>query len=373
MTDSLIITSGWHPALARMEMQALMPAAQVVHQRLLSVPDATPATRSSLLGGVLSVLHALEAESGRPELELADVVDDWFDGATPFVARGERLGPRIGDWHSREVEVEFGGAIHAKGHPVNLHHPEAVVRLLAVDREDVETHPDPAGDTFAAPLHIIGLEAEKAATWRHRIAPERPFFKPVSLDPRLARAMVNLGAPAGGRLLDPFCGTGGILVEASLVGIEACGGDLDAEMVAGTEENVRHAQTHWAGSGDATVRVASATEIPQQWADKGPFDAFVFDPPYGRNAWKSSEGRALFDACIEGCAALAKSDARLVTLLPWSPDSIGEADPDAHVLGRPYSEILDTLSANGWAVENTAFIRVHASLARLLLVCTRVA
>ena len=56
---------------------------------------------------------------------------------------------------------------------------------------------------------------------------KRPGFLPISMDPRLARAMVNLTGIQRGTLIDPFCGTGGILIEAGLLGYTLVGYDID--------------------------------------------------------------------------------------------------------------------------------------------------
>ena len=48
---------------------------------------------------------------------------------------------------------------------------------------------------------------------------------PTGLDPRLARAMINL-ASAKSSVLDPFCGSGGILEEANLLDLEYFGVDI---------------------------------------------------------------------------------------------------------------------------------------------------
>jgi len=58
----------------------------------------------------------------------------------------------------------------------------------------------------------------------------RPGFSPVSLHPKFARAMVNLtGVPVAQTssdvIYDPFCGTGGIIIEAGLMGIISLGSD----------------------------------------------------------------------------------------------------------------------------------------------------
>ena len=70
---------------------------------------------------------------------------------------------------------------------------------------------------------------------------DRPFFQPVSLEPRLARLMISLGhrrfRTYDGD--DPFCGTGGIAIEAMLAGLNVLASDLDPKMVKGTEENLQ--------------------------------------------------------------------------------------------------------------------------------------
>ena len=71
-----------------------------------------------------------------------------------------------------------------------------------------------------------------------RVPQNRPFFSPVSLHPKIARALVNLAhLSAGDILLDPFCGTGGIMIEAGLIGMEIVGCDIDENMVNGCKNN----------------------------------------------------------------------------------------------------------------------------------------
>ena len=69
---------------------------------------------------------------------------------------------------------------------------------------------------------------------------ERPFFKPVTLDPRLARLLVCLSFSRGkpSVIVDPFCGTGGIAIEASNLGLQVLASDLDSRMVEGTRTNM---------------------------------------------------------------------------------------------------------------------------------------
>lgn len=63
------------------------------------------------------------------------------------------------------------------------------------------------------------------------------------LPPKLAQIIINLAAGSGGQnrtLLDPFCGTGVVLQEASLMGFDAYGTDLEPRMVEYSIANL-----HW--------------------------------------------------------------------------------------------------------------------------------
>ncbi len=63
------------------------------------------------------------------------------------------------------------------------------------------------------------------------------------LPPKLAQIIINLAAKDtnplhGSYVLDPFCGTGVIMQEASLMGFEVYGSDIDKRMVEYTDENL---------------------------------------------------------------------------------------------------------------------------------------
>lgn len=99
----------------------------------------------------------------------------------------------------------------------------------------------------------------------------RPFFHPGVMMPRMARALVNLSLVAPGeRTFDPFCGTGGILLEAREIGIRILGSDFDPAMVAGYRQNLP----------GADVMIADATAVP---VCDGTLDAVVTDLPYGQS------------------------------------------------------------------------------------------
>jgi len=104
---------------------------------------------------------------------------------------------------------------------------------------------------------------------------KRPFFHPTAMPAKLARCMVNLVQPKIGDLvLDPFCGTASILVEAWLVGCRVVGFDVQPRMVRGSLQNLLYYGVKSEG-----IAVADARHLPV-----AKVDCIVTDPPYGRSA-----------------------------------------------------------------------------------------
>ncbi len=99
----------------------------------------------------------------------------------------------------------------------------------------------------------------------------RDFFHPGVMMPRMARTLINLTCVGSGdTLLDPFCGTGGILIEAEMLGIHSVGSDFDPLMTAGSRQNITNSD----------LLLADATRLPFLSQS---FDAVVTDFPYGQS------------------------------------------------------------------------------------------
>ena len=97
-----------------------------------------------------------------------------------------------------------------------------------------------------------------------------------------ARALINLtGVKKGGTVLDPFCGTGGIVIEAGFMGMKAIASDFDPEMIAGTEENMDYYGLKMYDS-----EVLDISDIAERF---GEVDAIATDPPYGRSTHTGGE------------------------------------------------------------------------------------
>ncbi|MGQ9551987.1 MAG: DNA methyltransferase [Candidatus Bathycorpusculaceae bacterium] len=121
----------------------------------------------------------------------------------------------------------------------------------------------------------VKLEEIQPRPFVERRPRRKPFFHPSAMPAKLARCMVNLARPRAGELvLDPFCGTGSLLIEAALIGCRVLGLDVQRRMARGCLENLKHFSLEPQG-----LMVADARKIPIMKVD-----CVATDPPYGRSA-----------------------------------------------------------------------------------------
>ena len=208
-----------------------------------------------------------------------------------------------------------------------------------------------------------------------RRAGERPFFKPVSLDPMLARLAVNLAAGPldRGPVVDPMTGTGGFLIEASLSGRNAIGIDIHSEMVQGATANLE-----WAHNGETPTHARVVRGDATRLADSLPGDwhggvaGFVLDPPYGRNSHGSMAADHLLESCLQSARSMALPDGGFVLILPIHPlkEHTTSSLPLNHnfaLLNGEWSAVHSMIEQCGWTPQSTHMERVHRSLSRLIL------
>lgn len=160
-----------------------------------------------------------------------------------------------------EMEKKIGRKIGTEDNYVDLEKPEEVIKAYIFEEEVV-----------------IGkvIEDIDRGLFEKRKNQDRPFSSPVSLDPVLARVLVNLSeVSAGDSVLDPFCGTGGILIEAGLCGCGVSGTDVKEEMVKGTRENLEEY-----GIIAHDIKELEVSEAPEVFESS--FDAVITDLPYGK-------------------------------------------------------------------------------------------
>ncbi|MEM3794383.1 MAG: DNA methyltransferase, partial [Thermoprotei archaeon] len=124
----------------------------------------------------------------------------------------------------------------------------------------------------------------------------RPYKNPlISMPPWLARSMINMASPSlGAKLLDPFCGTGTILIEAVDSGLNAYGVDLDPHNVNGSRENLNWFQIK-KKKATSLVILADSRHLDEHFPEDY-FDLAVTEPPFGppfNKSVKINEVRAI--------------------------------------------------------------------------------
>ncbi|MFW6321494.1 MAG: methyltransferase domain-containing protein, partial [Halohasta sp.] len=171
---------------------------------------------------------------------------------------------------TQRAERELGSILVDRGFSVDLDEPDHELRVLFS-----------AGEVDGEPRDVclIGwLAAESKRDFGERRPTDRPFFQPGSMDPLDARALVNIaGAGPETTVVDPMCGTGGLLLEAALVGSRVVGVDAQWKMTRGSRENL----TALLDGADVEIIHGDATALPVVDACA---DAVVFDAPYGRQS-----------------------------------------------------------------------------------------
>jgi tRNA (guanine10-N2)-dimethyltransferase len=230
------------------------------------------------------------------------------------------------------AERALGAILTDRGHAVDLEDPDRELRALFA-----------AGRGEAPGVCALGwLARERTGGFGARAPTEKPFFQPGSMGPLLARALAHVAGAAPGRTVaDPMCGTGGVLVEAGLVGARVVGVDAQRKMVRGARENL----TRYLDGGFAVAR-GDATRPPLR-ADA--VDGVVFDAPYGRQSKVASRS---VERLVGGALAAARDLA-----------------PRAVVVGdRSWARAARD---RGWTVESTFERRVHRSLVRHVHVLDR--
>ena len=176
---------------------------------------------------------------------------------------------------------------------------------------------------------------------RDREPGRKPFFHPSMMNATLARVMCNLAGVIPGEIaLDPFCGGGGILCEASHIGAKTIGIDLNWRLLAGSRENLVST-----GS-DYSIVQGDIRSLPVHACD-----CIVTDPPYGRAS--STRGAQAIE--------LVKSlFGRADLILRRRKESIC-------ICGSSEMNIQDLAESMGLVVNQVLQIRVHSGLVRELL------
>jgi len=272
MQGLTLIGSGWHPYLFRAEIKALTGPLEVIHPRVVYIPHTDSAirrlSRAALLDQVLSSAGRIWLHSSITDGELAQHIAEWAGSNLPegsFAVRARNLGTGIDGLSRSAIEADVGAQVMSEANPVDLESPEHEIVVVLAGQDDGPIHRDSMN--FIGPKVVWGLResAWQRESYAGRAPTERPFFRPVSLDARQARLLISLAHRAGvesATVVDPFCGTGGIAIEAALQGMEALASDLDGRMVEGTRQNL-----DWAGV-SASVEECAVADVASVWGQE---------------------------------------------------------------------------------------------------------
>lgn len=208
--------------------------------------------------GYTHEIHQIIKTSDTKNLNEDILSINWQDYITEnFAVRVKRFNSQI---ETVEIEKKAGSLILQKTDniKVKLKEPKSLIRLVAYDK------------TIYIAIEKYHLNKKHF----EEIKPhKRPFFYPGSMSPKLARCMVNLSRVKENELvLDPFCGTGGILIEAGLIGCKVVGSDINWKMKNGTAINLEYCGIKNYRTFHLDVRELKMYEKVA---------AVVTDPPYG--------------------------------------------------------------------------------------------
>lgn len=268
--ELLCIQSQEHPELPKAELRAVMDCEnidaniEVITEGLVilnEIPDDKCMDYYEILTkrlGYTHEIHEVILTSSTESLNEDVSSINWADYID------ETFAVRVKRFHSEidtvAYERKIGSLIleNCEDIKVNLKKPKSLVRIVAF------------GNTIYIAIEKIKLNKKHFEESKPH---KRPFFYPGSMSPKLARCMVNLSRVKEGQLvLDPFCGTGGILIEAGIIGCRVVGSDIYWKMKNGTAINLEH-------YGITDYRTFNLDVRELKMYEK--VAAVVTDPPYG--------------------------------------------------------------------------------------------
>src|SRR5712692_373396 len=334
------VVSGEHPTLPKAELLAILDAQRAEYMvketayKLVEVQASkvTPYEVAKRAGfteeaGIEIFQSSPTIENIVRELESAPLAG-FLSPQEGFSVRVARFGGASRSLSRNKLEPFLGELLVKKTRGrVDLRAPTKLFRGIITGKEfcfGLQTYRRPPGS--------IGSRRPR----------KRPAFHPSTMVPKLARCMVNLSQPIPGAVfMDPFCGVGGIALEACLLGCQVLGVDAVKRMLRGARRNL----AHFGVSPLGLIR-GDARKIPVNGVD-----AIATDPPYGTGAstLKSTTRQILHDF-LPRAREILSPGARTVIASPVGTDCLGLAEK------------------NGFELLDRHLVYVHRSLTREILV-----
>ena len=146
---------------------------------------------------------------------------------------------------------------------------------------------------------------ENEKEYLERMPKMRPIAKPYTLKSDMARAAINLTKIKTGILLDPFCGIGGILLEAEDMGFKVIGNDISWNDLRDMKINFEH---YYPKTSSIKILSDSKTRVLKE----NSIDAVVTDIPYGKSSRKL--GADLYEEFLKNAVVYLKPNSRLIVI-----------------------------------------------------------
>ena len=274
MARLFFLLSGEHPTLPFSELKSIFEAEGQIYSvleeltQVLRVEANVDSAKSVEFRSAMTRACCLEVFSC--EAVLMEILENMSSASLEgLIEHGESFAVRVRRIRGAtpylirvELERKLGEVVlnNVKDTKVNLTTPQKTFFGILTDNR------------FVFGLKIAEIMPKPFVERRPR---KRPFFHPTAMPAKLARCMVNLAQPKkDDLLLDPFCGTASILVEAWLIGCHVVGFDVQPHMMRGSLQNLLYYGVKPEG-----IAIADARNLPVARVD-----CVVTDPPYGRSA-----------------------------------------------------------------------------------------
>jgi len=335
------ILSGEHLSLPAAEVLAILdseniPAHRVESSYRLLKLDATPealqhvSNRSLMYEKCGYLLGECQADDKEIHKLISSLrLDRYLAGSTSYAVRSDRLGGVKKDIKRTVLERSIGSLLKEKAANLRVQLKEPDLTFLCVIYED----------TF---LFGISRHAKPSGPISRRRPRKRPVFHPSTMPPKIARCMVNLSrARPGESFADPFCGVGGIVIEATLIGCQVVGVDASTRMLQGVRRNVIHFGLNTVG-----MVMGDARSMPFHG-----LDSIATDPPYGRDS--STRGLKVNELIREFLVGASNSMNHGAHLCISAPSEI---------------QLADYAHDAGFEIKERHTARIHRSLTRQFVV-----
>lgn len=334
------LLSGEHPTIPASEVIGSIEAEDFYHEvneeldQLITLKtDANSGTLSRRLGMCHWIGEHFFTSSVEKVMEFmgsSDIID-FLPQSESIAVRVNRIKNSLPSVDSQEFAEEIANSLLDEyDYKVDLEEPENEIVLLLSSEKCV--------------LVIVRARVDRSQ-FEDRKPQERSVVHPSTMQPNFACALVNLArTPRDGIFLDPFCGVGGILIEAGLIGARPVGVDINSELLEGAGKNLEGL-----GITDYELLEGDAREL-----EIDTVDAIATDPPYGRQASTGGfELEELYEGAIPRLGRILKPGGYMCITAPAKLDFEKMVESSPFILIETHKE------------------RVHKSLSRKIYVLRR--